>query len=221
MSATVTRRTGILLAVALAVAATPVLADGKPDPASKIFPYLEKFLKVPAAERTRVRLSYALLQNGKPIPNLKGTLIEKGGERLPLTFNSEGYFERLPTLAQLDGGMVSFDLPDKAKVGLVMDISPALKPAAQYDVKALTETVNEANTVIGKAAGPLGMLAPKMAGVSFPKAEGGVAVFADGHTVPLPELKEGPYFPLDDFKGAVQVKLTRSPTKVRFYQGKK
>lgn len=212
----------MLLAAALAVtAATPALADGKPDPASKIFPYLEKFLKVPAAERTRVRLNYALFQNGKPIPNLKGTLIEKSGARMPLTFNGEGYFERLPSLAQLDGGMVSFDLPDKVKVSLVMDISPALKPATQYEAKELAITVNEANAVIGKAAGPLGMLAPKMSGVRFPNADAGFVVFADGRTQPLPESKDTPYFRPDDFKGAAQVKLTKSPTKVRFYEGKK
>ncbi len=216
-----TRRASVLLAAAAMSLATSALADGKPDPAAKIFPYLEKFLKIPTGERSRVRLTYAVLQDGKPIPNLKGTLIEKGGARWPLTFNGEGYFERLPTLAQLEGALVDFDLPDTSKVTLMMDFAPALKPATQYDVKELTVVVAEGNTVIGKAAGPLGMLAPKMTGVRFPKAEGGVAVFADGHSQPLPQMKDTPYFRLDDFKGAVQVKLTKSPTRVRFYQAKK
>ncbi len=221
MTQTITRRAGLVLAIAALAFSTSALADGKPDPAAKAFPYLEKFLRIPAAERSRVRLNYALLQDGKPIPNLKGALIQKDGARWPLTFNSEGYFERLPTLAQLDGALVDFDLPDKAKVNLLMDFAPALKPAPQYDVKELAQVIDEANTVIGKAAGPLGMLAPKMTGIRFPKAEGGVAVFADGHAQPLPESKETPYFRPDDFKGAVQVKLTKSPTRVRFYQGKK
>lgn len=222
MTRALIRRKVMLLAFASALAvASPVLADGKPDPASKIFPYLEKFLRIPAAERARLRLGYILLQNGKPLPNLKGTLIEKTGARSPLTFTAEGYFERLPSLAQLDDALVDLGLPDHAKISLVMDLSPALKPATQYDVRDLSATVNEANTVIGKVAGPLGMVAPKMSGIRFPGAEGGAAVFADGHVQPLPELKDTPYFRGEDFKGAVQVKLTKSPTKVRFYQGKK
>ncbi|WP_419317440.1 hypothetical protein ACN2C7_13285 [Caulobacter sp. ErkDOM-E] len=81
--------------------------------------------------------------------------------------------------------------------------------------------MTEANTVISRAAGPMGMLLPKMTGIAFVKAAGGLAVFADGRTQPLPLIKETPYFRPEDFKGAVRVKLTKSPTKVGFYDRKK
>jgi hypothetical protein len=213
-------RLALLLVGALAIA-TPALAE-KTAPANKVLPFLDKFLKVPPAERSRLKLSYALRRDGKPVPNLKATLIEAGGARSPLPIGAEGFFERLPTLAQLDAGAsVSFDVPEDTKLGTAMIFGTQLKPATDYDAKELVATVNEANTVIGKAAGPLAMMAPKMSGVAFPKAESGVAVFADGHTLPLPQAQEVPYFRPADFKGAVRVKLTKSPTKVGFYQGKK
>jgi uncharacterized protein (DUF2342 family) len=116
-------------------------------------------------------------------------LIEAGGARSPLPINA-GAFERLPTLAQLEAGAkLSFDVPEDTKLGTAMNFGTQLKPATEYDAKELTATVTEANAVIGKAAGPLAMMAPKMSGVAFPGAESGVAVFADGHTQPLPQKR--------------------------------
>ncbi len=214
-------KTSLLAAALLAAIATPALAE-KVGPAAKAFPYLEKFLKVPAGERARVRLGYTLSLNDKPLANLKATLIEANGVRTPLPVNASGAFERLPTLAQLEAGAkLSLDLPEDAKVGTSMNFGTQLYPAIEYDARDLTATVTEANAVIGKAAGPLSMMVPKMTGIAFVKAAGGVAVFADGHTQPLPLIKETPYFRPEDFKGAVRVKLTKSPTKVGFYDRKK
>jgi hypothetical protein len=214
-------KTALVAAALGAAITTPALAE-KVGPAAKAFPYLERFLKVPASERARVRLGYVLSLDDKPLANLKATLIEANGARTPLPINGSGAFERLPTLAQLEGGAkLSLDLPEDAKVGTTLAFGTQLNPATEYDTRELSATVTEANTVIGKAAGPLGMLAPKMTGIAFVKAVGGVAVFADGRTQPLPLIKETAYFRPDDFKGAVRVKLTKSPTKVGFYDRKK
>jgi hypothetical protein len=211
----------LLMAAALAAAATPALAE-KSVPANKVLPFLDKFLKVPPAERSRVRLTYAVRHDGQPMPNLKATLVEKNGARTPLPVNADGYFDHLPTLAQLDGDpVITFDVPPDFKMGAAMNFGTQLKPAAEYDVRELAATVDEANSVIGKAAGPMAIMAPKMSGVAFPKADSGVVVFADGRTQPLPEAKETPYFRPVDFKGAVRVKLTKTPTKVGLYDGKK
>ncbi len=211
----------LLAGALMAAIATPALAE-KTGPAAKAFPFLEKFLKVPAGERARVRLGYTLSLNDKPLANLKATLIEASGARTPLPVNASGAFERLPTLAQLEGGArLSLDLPEDAKVGTTLNFATQLNPATEYDARELAATVTEANMVIGKAAGPMGMLLPKMTGISFVKAAGGVAILADGRTLPLPLIKETPYFRPEDFKGAVRVKLTKSPTKVGFYDRKK
>jgi len=214
-------RHGLLAAALLAAVATPALAE-KIGPAEKAFPYLERFLKVPAAERSRVRLTYALSRDGKPLASLKAVLIEPGGARTPLPINADGAFERLPTLPQLQAGaQLSLDLPQDAKVGTSLNFGTQLKPALDYEARELAATVSEANTVIGKAAGPLSALAPKMTGIAFSKAGSGVAVFADGRTQPLPLVKETPYFRPEDFKGVVRVKLTKAPTRVGFYDKKK
>ncbi len=214
-------RTALILAAVLAAAATPALAE-KTAPAGKVFMFLDKFLKVPPTERTRMRISYGINHDGQPASNLKATLVEKNGARTPMPLNADGNFERLPTLAQLDGDpSLVFDVPADWKMGTRINIDPQLKPAAEYDVRELTATVDESNAVIGKAAGVMAFMAPKMSGITFLKAESGVVVFADGHTAPLPEAKDMPYFVPAEHKGAVQVKLTKTPTRVAFYQGKK
>lgn len=207
--------------VAIAAAAGPASAE-KVVPATKVMPYLDKFLRLPSAERSRMKLSYAILRDGKPMLDLKAVLVEPGGARTPLPINEEGLFERLPTLAQLErGASIAFDVPADQKLGSAMDIAPQLKPASEYDVRELAATVDQANTVIGKTAGVMAFVAPKLSGIAFPKAEGGMVVFADGRTQSLPLIRSGPYFRPDDFKGAVRVKLTKTPTKVAFYSGKK
>jgi hypothetical protein len=214
-------RRALILAAVLAAAATPALAE-QTVPAGKLLPFLDKFLQVPPAERARLKLSYALRRDGQPLANLKATLVEKSGVRTSLPINGDGYFERLPTLAQIETGAdIVLDVPADAKLGKFMSFGTQLKPAGEYDARELTATVNEANTVIGKAAGAMAFMAPKMTGIAFPKAEGGTIVFADGHSAPLPEFKETPYFRPADHQGAVRVKLTNTPTKVGFYDGKK
>ncbi|MET3664803.1 hypothetical protein [Caulobacter sp. 1776] len=214
-------RKALILAAALAAVATPALAE-QTAPAGKLLPFLDKFLKVPPAERTRLKLSYALRRDGQPLANLKATLVEKTGARTPLPVNGEGYFERLPTLSQIEGGAeIVLDVPADAKLGKLMSFGTQLKPAGEYDARELAMTVTEANTVIGKAAGPMAFMAPKMTGIAFPKAESGMIVFADGHSTPLPEAEQTPYFRPADHQGAVRVKLTKTPTKVAFYDGKK
>jgi hypothetical protein len=214
-------RLALILTTAVLAVSSPALAE-KSAEATKVLPFLDKFLKVPAAERTRVKVSYAIRRDGQPAPRLKATLVERNGVRTPLPVNADGFIERLPTLAQLDGGSaIVFDVPTDAKLGTAMSFGTQLKASADYDARELAATVNEANAVIGKAAGAMAFMAPKMTGVAFPKAEAGVIVFADGHTQSLPESKNDPYFRPADHKGAVRVKLTKSPTKVALYDGKK
>ncbi|MBI1685509.1 hypothetical protein [Caulobacter hibisci] len=209
--------------VALAAGSVALAQGGKIAPADKVFSYLENFLKVPAQERSRTRVAFALSRDGKPAAGLKATLVEAGGARTPLPINAEGRFERLPTLAQLQGGAkVEFDAPADAKFGSTLIIEPVLKPAAEYDVAELKAVVESTNGVIGKAAGPMAMLAPKMTGLSFPGAGGGVVVGADGKTQTLPlSPSKAPIFRLSDFKGASRVRLSATPSQVRFVQSKK
>ena len=62
------RRTLLTLMGALALAPSAALgADGKQVDAKKVFPYLDAYLKLPVADRSRFRLAYYFRSNGKPL----------------------------------------------------------------------------------------------------------------------------------------------------------
>jgi hypothetical protein len=212
--------------IAVAMASTIPLAaraeTGKVAPATKVFSFLEAFLKVPAAERSRIKLTYALRRDGKPAAGVKATLIEANGVRTPLPIDAEGRFERTPTLAQLQAkAQVGFDVPADAKLGSTMMLDPTLKPAAEYDARELVATVEDSNKAIRKAAGPMALMAPQMDGLRFQAAESGVATFPNGSSKPLPVVAGGVVFEPGQFKGASRVRLAKSPSAVDYYVAKK
>lgn len=210
-------------ALASGVFATAAWADvGKTVPATKVFPFLEAFLKVPASERSRMRVSYSLRQGGKLPVGVKATLVEAGGARTPLPIDPAGRFERTPTLAQLQAkAQVTLDAPPETKFGIEMDLDPTLKPAMEYETRDLAATVAESNAAIRKAAGPMAMMAPTMTGIAFAKGETGAVVFPNGSTQPLPVIEGMPYYRPEQFKGAIKVRLGRMPASVGFYDKKK
>lgn len=219
----IARRTTLLALALLTLAPAAAVADGgKSVPATKIFPFLEAFLKVPAAQRNRLKLSYGLRQDGKPVGGVKAMLVEAGGARTLLPIAADGRFERLPSLAQLQAkAMVTLDVPAESKFGVSLDLSPTLKPAQEYDARDLAAAVNEANAVIGKAAGPLALAIPDMTGIVFAKAEAGVAVLADGRTQALPLVAGAPVYRPVQFKTATRVRLSRTPAELGFDDKKK
>lgn len=195
---------------------------GKTVPATKVFPFLEAMLKVPPAERARIKVTYALRRDGKPVTGVKATLIEAGGVRTPLPIDDQGRFQRLPTLAQLQAkAQLNLDVPADAKFGTAMLLDPVLKPTVEYDARELVATVEESNSAIRKAAGAMAPMAPQMEGLSFLKAESGVAVFPSGSTKPLPTQAGTVVFEPEQFKGASRVRLAKLPSAVDYYDKKK
>lgn len=221
-------RTSNLLAAAglslmLAAAAGPASGREKTAPAEKVFVYLDKFLKVPAQERSRMRLGYALSSEGKRLGGVKVTLVEINGATTPLPVGADGEFDRLPSLAQINGkAKVVFDVPAEKKLSVSMDPRPNLKLAQDYDAHEVALTVSESNAVMRKAAGPaLALLAPKFVGVGFVGSQAGQVVYGDGRSEALPIVKGAPVFLPEAHKGAARVKLSRAPTRVAFDDGKK
>jgi hypothetical protein len=210
-----------LAAVTVVATATPLRAEEISVPVGKAFPFLENFLKLPPAEKTRFRMVYAPRFDGKPLPAQKATLVEANGTRTPLPIGADGYYERTPTLAQLKDARVLLDGPKGAKFGTTMSFVTTLKPSTEYEVRELVATVDETNATIRKNAGPAAMLAPKMGGIAFRDGEGAVAVYPDGRTKPLPAFRNTPVFWPEDFAGAARVRLTKAPSTVRFAPKKK
>jgi hypothetical protein len=213
----------VFLALAVAVPSLTLADAGKLVPAGKVFPFLEAFLKVPAAERARLRVTYSLQQGGRPATGVKAALVESGGARTPLPIDAAtGRFERLPTLAQLEAkAQVAFDVPSSSKFGVGMDLNPALKPAMEYDAQELAVTVKDSNAAIRKAAGAMALMAPTMTGIAFAKAETGRVEFPDGSSRPLPVIDGMPYYRPEQFEGAMRVRLGKMPASVGFYDKKK
>lgn len=210
------------LALAATIPSAARAEAGKVAPATKVFSFLEAFLKVPAAERSRIKVTYALMREGKRATGVKATLIEANGVRTPLPIDGEGRFERTPTLAQLQAkAQVSFDVPADTKLGSTMLLDPVLKPAAEYDARELVATVEDSNKAIRKAAGPMALMAPQMDGLKFLTVDSGVAIFPNGSSRPLPVIAGGVVFEPGQFKGASRVRLAKTPSAVDYYVTKK
>jgi hypothetical protein len=212
----------VFLALASTIPSHAWAEAGKIAPAAKVFTFLEAFLKVPPAERSRIKVSYALLREGKRAIGIKATLIEAGGARTPLPIDGDGRFERTPTLAQLQAkAQVSFDVPADTKLGSTLLLDPVLKLAAEYDARELVATVEESNKAIRKAAGPMALMAPQMAGLKFLAADSGAAIFPNGSSKPLPVSSGGVVFEPDQFKGASRIRLAKTPSAIDYYVTKK
>jgi hypothetical protein len=210
------------LAVASAIPFSAQAEAGKIAPATKVFSFLEAFLKVPPAERSRIKLSYALMREGKRAVGVKATLIEANGVRTPLPIDGEGRFEHTPTLAQLQTkAQVSFEVPADTKLGSTMLLDPVLKPAAEYEARELVATVEDSNRAIRKAAGAMAMMAPQMDGLKFLAVDSGVAIFPNGSSKPLPANAGAVVFEPGQFKGASRIRLAKTPSAVDYYVKKK
>jgi hypothetical protein len=223
MSPALHRRAALVGLITAFILTPAAFADaGKTVPATKIFPFLEAMLKVPPAERARIKVTYALRHEGKPAKGVKATLVEAGGARTPLPIDGEGRFERVPNLAQLQAkAEVAFDVPAGTKFGVAMLLDPTLKPASEYDVRELEATVIESNAAIRKAAGAMALMAPQMTGLAFKDATSGQVLFPNGSTQPLPIDDGAVVFRLGQYKGATRVRLARTPSVVDFYDKKK
>jgi hypothetical protein len=216
------RRAALVGLMILGLAPLAHADAGKTVPATKVFPFLEALLKLPPADRARIKVTYALRRDGKPAAGVKAALVEASGARTPLPIDDQGRFEGLPTLAQLQAGaQLHFDVPADTKFGTAMLLDPVLKPSTDYDSRDLVATVEESNSAIRKAAGAMALMAPQMEGLSFQKAESGVAVFPNGSSRPLPSDAGAVVFEPNQFKGATRVRLARIPTAVDYYDRKK
>lgn len=206
-----------LIAAPFALLAAPAFAAEKIVPIGRVFPYLEAFLKIPPGERTHVRVNYYVLKDGKPAQGLQAWFVEPNGRRTPATLTADGRFLRIPTLGEITGGVqVAFNVDASAKMGLRLEPAPAAAPAQEMSAMELAVSIDEVNRVIGKAAGPMSLVAPRMQQVVFVGAPSGVALFNDGHTQPLATLKGTAAYNPFVLKGAARLRLAKVPQRLIF-----
>ena len=210
------RRTMVL---GLALAAAPALAraaDKPPVKLSKAFPYLDKYLDIPPAQRNRFALAYYIRLDGKPAPGIKAFIIEADGRRSELPIDAKGRVTRLPTAAQLATASFQAQVPADAKIGVNLQLEPSLPPASEFNVRDLEQAVAQANAGMARAAGLIAMALPKLTGIGFMGAGSGRARLGDGREVALPIDAGDPFYSAKAVQGAVAVLLAHAPARLTF-----
>lgn len=184
---------------------------------SKVFVFLDNFLRMTPAEQQRLKVDWYLTQNGAPPKGVKAWWIDKDGKRTDVPIAADGRFEREPSLKQLiDKSKMVFEGSSAGSYGVRIGLVWASKPAAEMDAKAVANCLNEANAIVKKAAGKFGMVAPKMVQVAFPGGGSGTAVMADGKTAPLPMFKGAPAFNPTAQAGAAKLRFAKAPWRMEF-----
>lgn len=208
-------RRRVLAGLLALAAAGPALAAGKKSvEVAKVFPYLENYLKLPAAERSRFTLAYYLQRDGRPAAGVKGALVQ-GEVRTPLAVNAAGRVSPLPTLAQIKArAMVEFDVPENTRFSMSLAIEPLMRPAAELSAAELALAVTQAAKGTKKAAGLMGVAMPAITAVHFKGAAGGQAIDANGRATTLPVVSGAPVFEPAKYSNARTVRFSRAPTQM-------
>lgn len=212
---TTTRRSALagLAALSSLALAGAAQAKSKAFEAGKLFPYLDMYLGLPAAQRSRFEMIYAVSLIGAPIGALKVVLLGPGGARTPIPLAGDGRVLRLPTLAELKGkAQVELTAPDGAKLKLTMQMGAKVARAATLSAAELNAAIAQCDAAIKSKAGVLGFAAPKVKRVELRGAGSGQAIDAKGVAKPLPVVKGQPQFDPEQMPGTVSLKLARAPS---------
>ena len=204
------RRSAALLVLLLA-AATPAMAE-KSVPVGKALPYLEAYLKLPAAERTRFAPAYYFRIGAQPMA--VPVWLVQGGVRTAMPLNAQGRMERLPTLAQLADGKLTFGVDPAVKFGVRLQIEPTMAPAADLDAHELAAAIAQAATGERKAAGVLARVAPKLKEVGFVGVASGEVEFSDGRKAALPLVDGVPTYSPTALPNARRIRLPKVPDRL-------
>lgn len=220
-------KSAVVLAAALAVSvAAPAVAQPRPEtppaaapserllPVSQLFPYLDRYLALQPAQRSRFRLDYLFQLNGRPFTG-RAWYVSRTGQRTPITVEG-GRVSRLPTLQQLRDRQerIGMDAPAGSRFNVSMQIAPNVAPAREMDAAAIAASIDQVNSALRAAAGLMRFAVPTMARAMFHGARDGVAVMADGSTRPLPVVGGAPNFTPSAFPGARTLRFGSAPDRV-------
>jgi hypothetical protein len=189
------------------------LAKSKAVEIGKLFPYLDLYLGIPAADRSRFSLAYFFqVESGGP---LTLALVGPDGGRTPLPLAGDGRVTRLPTLAEIKGkSKVEMTAPEGSKFKLEMVMLAKVAPAATLNAGDLAAAVAQCAAAIKAKAGLIGFAAPKIKRVTLRGASSGTAVDAKGVSKPLPLVTGSPSYDPELMPGIVTLKLARPPSRI-------
>jgi hypothetical protein len=201
------------------LAAGAAFAEAKRFPLDNAFPYLEGYLKLPAAERSRFVLGYRLIGEAKALQSVHIALVDKGAT-IPVTVGPDGRIERLPTLQQFqDHAQVAFEAAPGSRVGIALSVEPVAKPAREMDAHELAAALQQAQAGQQKVAGLFAFVAPKLARVAFEGVASGEAIGADGRVRRLPVVKGQPVYDPAALTGVRTLRFPSAPAHVLMIPG--
>jgi beta-lactamase regulating signal transducer with metallopeptidase domain len=208
-------------ALAGAVALLPLAALGlvanadlrqRVVPAEKLFPYLQLYYSFPAPDRSKVVLDYILTLDGKPATGL-GFLLNAGDRSEPLRLDADGKVERLPSAADLAAHAVVMVRAPAGQHNLIVtpSLHTSIPPAREISAADCAQAIAQVTAGSRKIKGLLGFLVSRTRAVTFPGAGVGIAILADGRTVPLPLLHGAPAYDPAVIRSAKLIRLARMP----------
>ncbi len=213
---------GIWAAAGLCLMAGSAMAqqavDSETVPASKVFPFYDTYLNLPANQRDRFHMEYAVM--GGPVSDAHLTLKRPTGD-VPIPLGADGRLQIEPTLADLKSAQVTMTTPKGAHYAIGLRLIATMPPAQTLDVAPLKVGIDQARAAAKKAAGLMSMMVPDFQTVCFVGAGSGQAILADGKSVAL-KISAPPSSPKflnpcltpADMPEARQVTLARAPTQI-------
>jgi hypothetical protein len=230
-----TMRTSVAALMALGLVATPALAAHKLPPATTangittqtasagdLFQGLQKFLDLPASERSQVNIFYRLRIKHCDAAQVSLSMTA-GGQTVPLRIAGDGRVSPLPTREQLDGGAtVTISGPESCSVNPKIVVYSPQPAGRSYDAAGLALGVKQGNAAMSKIAGVLALGMAKLDRVYFVGGGSGT-VTVGGQARPLPRTAENgeypagtPYFVPSDMAGATGITLSAAPSTALF-----
>lgn len=203
-------------AAAIALVAGPALAADAPGTvaAKKLYPFLELYLSIPPADRSKFVMAYYLRSKGKPATGVTLTLISAGGARSVIPIGADGRLLKTPTLADLKDGKVAITKADAAdKFQLNMELQPVARMAQTVPAAEVAASIAQCRAAIKAKAGVIGFAAPKIEQVTFAGVTSGTAVMMDGATVALPLFEGMPAYNPTAMANVASLKFPKAPSR--------
>jgi len=197
--------------------AGPALAARREMDCSRVFVFLDNFLRLTPAERARLKVSFYLTQKGRAPKGVKAWLVDKDGTITQMPIAADGRFLRLPTLKQLvEKSTIVFEGEEASGYSVRIGLVWGSQPRMEMEAAEVSRILADANAIVKKAAGVFSVAAPKMVQVAFPGGAGGEVVMANGKVAPLPLFKGSPAFNPSTHAGAETIRFSKLPLRMEF-----
>lgn len=213
-AAMITRRSGLAATAALLLPALPARAEaGRTRPLRDAFPFLDRYLALPAPARDGFALDYRLrADDGGGLPQL--TILD-GARRIPVRVDGTGRVEVPTDPALLRRARIAASGP---RARLTLNVVPTLPLQARIAMSAIANSVDDYEAA-RRSAGPMALAAPRLRGVVFPGVASAQAQFPNGRRVALPQDGDGDVVvrPADpELRGADTILLPAPPARAAF-----